>query len=192
MQIQILSISKIDSPTKKGTTTPVLDIAFKNLTFQGKVEGKKLFSFGGNAGGFKVLQNAQSGEVYDITVIKNDAGYNDWSNAVKSDGAAPAASGSISTPSARPAAAGNAAPRSNYETPEERALRQIYIVRQSSLSTAVDVLTTGAKSPPSPDSVIDLAKQFENFVFAKEEKKADMTFGDLDTLAGDDFPDMPQ
>ena len=49
---------------------------------------------------------------------------------------------------------------SNYETKEERAARQVYIIRQSSLATAVDLLGQGA----STDTVIETAKVFEAYV----------------------------
>jgi hypothetical protein len=189
LQIQILSITP-QTQTKNGKTSSYLDIAYKNLTFQGKVEGKKLFGFGGNTSSYKVLQGAKPGEVYDISVTKNDAGYNDWTAATLSTGGAstatPVTGGSINSQKATPS------PKSTYETPEERALRQIYIVRQSSLSTAANILTTGVKSPPSPDSVIDLAKEFENYVFGKSNSTAFDATTAFDTLEDkDDFPDVP-
>ena len=54
---------------------------------------------------------------------------------------------------------------SNYETKEERAARQVYIIRQSSLSTAVELLGQGK----SVADVIATAKQFEAYVFSKAE-----------------------
>jgi hypothetical protein len=187
VQIQILSISQIQQPTKvPGKTTPVLDIAFKNLTFQGKVEGKKLFSFGGNASAFKVLQSAESGQVYDIDVKKNDAGYNDWTNAVLSTAGASPTGGS---PAPRSINNSSPAPRSNYETPEERAQKQVYIVRQSSLANSISTLTTGAKAPPSPDAVIALAKEFEQYVFGKEPVDVASAFDNLENSG--DFDDIP-
>ena len=57
--------------------------------------------------------------------------------------------------------------RSTYETPEERARRQVYIVRQSSIANALEFLNAkGNKS--SVDEVIDVAKKFVSFVFSTE------------------------
>ena len=53
--------------------------------------------------------------------------------------------------------------RLKNETKEERAARQVYIIRQSSLSTAVELLGQGK----SVDEVIKVAKQFETYVFDK-------------------------
>jgi len=59
---------------------------------------------------------------------------------------------------------------SNYETPTERAKRQVYIVRQSSLSNAIALMA--ARSPKGAEvnveSVIEVAKQFEEYVLNVE------------------------
>jgi hypothetical protein len=55
-------------------------------------------------------------------------------------------------------------PRSTYETHEERARRQVYIIRQSSLSTAVAYLTLTGKTKSTPEEVIKVADQFANYV----------------------------
>src|SRR5215469_2509569 len=97
MLIQILNVSKIPATTSKGQAYEQLDIAFKNLTFQGKVEGKKLTPFGDGKAAYDVLTNAVTGQQYEITVVKNGQ-YNNWTAATPASGAAPAAS-SYSAPS---------------------------------------------------------------------------------------------
>jgi len=176
MNITILNVSVATVPTQKGSYQ-VADIAYKNNSFQGKVEGKKLMSFGATKNTFGILSIAQSGESYEIEVVKNDKGYNDWVSATKG-GVVPGAQ----TPPAASKTA-TAAPKSNYETAEERAQRQVLIVRQSSLSSAATVLTAGVKAPPAGDAVIDLAKQFEAYVFGTEPK-------DTGPTGFDDLPDF--
>lgn len=176
MQIQILNVTKTPATSKAGKPYTFLDIAFKNLTFQGKVEGKKLMPFGDNAPAFQVLEQASSGELFDIQVVKNAAGFNDWVTAKLSDGTAPA-------PSATPAYGKTAAPaavRSTYETPEERATKQVYIIRQSNLNSAVALLSAGAKTTPKLAEVLATAKQMEAYVFGK------------DAIAKDDFENMDE
>lgn len=60
---------------------------------------------------------------------------------------------------------------SNYETSEERAKRQVYIVRQSSVATAVEFLK--AVSPKGAEArieeVIETARKIEAFVFAVDQ-----------------------
>lgn len=175
MQIQIIATSVETKPTQKGTTYQQLEVTYKNLTYQGKVESKKLMSFGANATSFKALANAQAGEVFEVSVVKNDKGYNDWTSVQPSTGIRPAASAASS-----PAATTQTTGRSSYETPEERAQRQVYIIRQSSISSAVATLAVGAKSV-KPDEVLAVAKQYENYVFDVK---------DPGPSGFDDFPDF--
>ena len=52
-------------------------------------------------------------------------------------------------------------PKSTYETPEERAKKQVYIVRQSSITAAINYRGTKV----SIEDIITTAKQFEAYVF---------------------------
>lgn len=158
MQIQIITNTVTTKPTARGSYQE-LEVVYKNLTFQGKVESKKIMSFGAGANSFKALAEASAGTTWEITVVKNDKGYNDWTVASPSDGVTQAATQAVSKAATTPA------PRSNYETPEERAQRQVLIVRQSSLSSAVAMLTAGAKTPPKVEDVLALASRLEGFVF---------------------------
>lgn len=55
--------------------------------------------------------------------------------------------------------------KGTWETPEERAKKQVYIVRQSSISAAVALAAT-KKVPPTAEDVIATAKLFEAYVFS--------------------------
>lgn len=158
MQIQILNVSIQTQPTKTGKTYQLADVAYKNLSFQGKIEGKKIMSFGVTAESFKTLSTAQPGDTFEVEVVKNAAGYNDWVGMSKSDGVVPSVPvGSKPMATAQPA-------KSTYETAEERAKRQVLIVRQSSLSSAVACLAVGSKKV-EPSDVLAVAEMFENYVF---------------------------
>jgi len=163
MNITLLSVDIKTVPTAKGSYQTA-DVAYKNNSFQGKVEGKKVMSFGATKDSFSTLALAQPGESYEVTIVKNDKGYNDWVSMAKAE--AGANSPAVSAPAGGKAPA--ATPRSTYETPEERAQRQVLIVRQSSLSAAVNLLLAGAKTPPSVENVLAIAKQFEDYVFGKQ------------------------
>lgn len=184
MNITILSVEVKTVPTAKGSYRTA-DIAYKNNTFQGKVEGKKIMSFGATKDTFDALSVAQSGDSYEVTVVKNDKGYNDWVSVVKAQAGAP-------SPAAAAPTAGKAAspsPRSTYETPEERAQRQVLIVRQSSVSSAIALLTAGAKTPPSTQSVLETAKQLEAYVFGTPAEPEQKDFS-IDAMQSDEFPDV--
>lgn len=177
MNITILSVDVKTVPTAKGSYQTA-EVAYKNNTFQGKVEGKKVMSFGATKDAFGTLATAASGDTFEVTIIKNDKGYNDWVALTKAGLAAPGTTAASAT--GKPV---TASPKSTYETPEERAQRQVLIVRQSSLSSAAAVLTAGAKTPPSGDAVIALAKTFEAYVFGIVVKDAGPT-------GFDDMPDF--
>lgn len=176
MNITILSVSINTKPTAKGSYQEA-DVAYKNNSFQGKVEGKKIMSFGAASKSFKILSEGTAvGKTFEVTVVKNDKGYNDWVDMKE------ASADTSSSPSKAPTSGANPAPRSNYETPEERAQRQVLIVRQSSLSAAVSTLSVGAKAVKASD-VLALADEFANWVFQKKSPGA---------TGFDDVPDFPE
>jgi hypothetical protein len=87
---------------------------------------------------FDLLKIAQPGEVYEIEVGKNDKGYDTWMSAAKSTAKAP----EVKPDSPR----GSWGAKNNNETPEERAIKQLYIVRQMHL-TSLRLTTLRVVSP---------------------------------------------
>lgn len=177
MQVTILSVT-IENKGKYN----IADTAYKDD--QGKVGGKKIFSFGAAEKAYKVLSDPSAvGKTFEVTSVKNEKGYWDWT-ALSPAGSAPAAS----TGSASGIVQGTAATvRSNYETAEERANRQVLIVKQSSLSAAVATLAVGAKAPPKTAEVLALAQEYVDFVFDKAVKEKGPTGTGFDDMA-DDVP----
>lgn len=186
IQIQIINIDKETRMTKANKPYEVIEVTYKNLTFQGKVESKKLMPFGDTAPAAKTLATATNGEVYDIQWQKDPTGqYNNWTSAAPAGAASPAGSPTPQAP--RPAQAGQAPVRAwQGESPEERAAKQIYIVKQSSISAAVSALSVGSKTAPESAAVIKYAQELVDFVFAKPAPEPDKTgFDDFQ----DDMPD---
>ena len=159
MNITILSVDIKTKPNSRGGTYQDAEVAFKNNTYQGKVEGKSVRSFGAQEAAFKVLATAQPGETYDVTVVKNDKGFNDWTALQK----AGVVQGGSPAPASTAKTGATAAPKSTYETPEERAKKQVYIIRQSSISSAIALHSVGAKTL-GLDPVLDTAKRIEAYV----------------------------
>ena len=181
LNITILSTQTINTTSKAGKPLQQLEVAYKNNTFGGKVESKKLFGFGANKPAFEALTGAAQGSSFDISVTKNDAGYNDWTSckpagAASSQPAAAQATGAVSGTTVK----------STYETPEERSKKQIYIIRQSSISSAISALGVGAKSAPTSDAVLQLADVFFQWVMQDPEKAVKQ---DLVNIPND-FPDV--
>jgi len=186
MNITLLSVDVKTIPTAKGSYQTA-EVAYKNNSFQGKVEGKKVMSFGATKEAFTTLSTAQPGSSFEVSVVKNAAGYNDWIKLTPAGAVAGAEQTSAATSGFATKPTANAAPKSNYETAEERAQRQVLIVRQSSVSSAVAMLTAGVKTPPSVEAVLDVAKQLEDYVFGKK-SVGPTGFADVPDFDPKDFP----
>lgn len=159
MNITILNVAVETKPTQKGSYQ-VADVAYKNNSFGGKVEGKKVMSFGATKDTFSVLATAQPNDTYEVSVVKNEKGYNDWVSLAKAGAA-------VQTHASAPERGQQVSPAvrtSNFETPDERAKRQVFIIRQSSISSAIAALSVGSKQPLVKEGVVELAKYFESYV----------------------------
>ena len=174
LNIEVINVSATTKPTAKGSYI-MLDVAFKRLD-TGKIEGKKIMSFT-NKAVFDIMSKATQGQQLAVTTEKNaESGYWDWTAVNSSD-----ASASPSSAAAPAKAGGFASPKSNYETSEERAARQVLIVRQSSLTAAIAVLKNDKKATDLKE-VLDTADIVSRWVFQK-----DATFN---TALSPDFADM--
>ena len=133
----------------------------------GKEHTYKLMSFV-NKDAYLLLKSAKIGDTFFVVTNKNDKGYWQWDQ--------------VSREAVQPKA--NTSPRSTYETPEERAQKQIYIVRQSSLTSAIAMLAAAndKKTAINPDTVIYVARQFEQYVFGLDQRES---FDDLPIIDED-------
>lgn len=157
MKVQILSVSVTTKTAKSGKPYQTAEVAYKNLD-QGKVESKNITQY---SDVFKKVVDAQTGSVYDVATAKDDSGFWQWTSFVLgTPGEAVAANVSKATP----------APKSTYETPEERAKKQVYIIKQSQLTNAINLLSVGAKTPPTVEQVKLVAQLFVDFVFSEKDE----------------------
>jgi hypothetical protein len=117
--------------------------------------------FGSSKPAFDALEKAQSGEAWDITLVK-EGEYWSWTTAKKSDGSAPV----VDTPTnvTQTAPAGKVV-GSNYETKEERAHRQVLIVRQSSIANAIALRKS---ETANVEEILEVARLFEDYVFGSQ------------------------
>lgn len=179
IQIQFIDVSVEDKGKYK-----MAEITFKDLA-KGQTSSKKLMSFS-NPVVYKTLVDAKKGEVYTIEMQKNDKGFWDWTAAATATGVNTASGGSPEATTKTSGSSGFASPKSTYETPEERAKKQIYIVRQSSISAAIDTLKTDKKNP-SKEEVVSVAKFYEAFVFGLDTEPVKLA--DIPTF--DEDEDVP-
>jgi hypothetical protein len=185
INITVLSVTVNTVPTAKGSYQ-VADVAYKNNSFQGKIEGKKVMSFGATEGAFKTLVDGAVGVTFDVEYVqtqgKDGKTYNNWVKMTKATGAAQSAGDAVPAAMSQKGAMVGGSTRSTYETPEERAIKQVYIVRQSSLATAERLLSVGAKTPVKVEDVLAMAQKLEEYVFGKKSPGAS---------GFEDFPDVP-
>jgi len=178
IQIQFIDVSVEDKGKYK-----MAEVTFKDIA-KGQTSSKKLMSFN-NPTVYKTLVDAKKGEVYSIEMQKNDKGYWDWIDAKTSNGVDTGTGGSPEAVTKSAGSTSFTSPKSTYETPEERAKKQVYIVRQSSISAAIDTLKTDKKAP-TIEEVLSVASRYEAFVFgvtAEPPKLEDLpTFDDDDDI----------
>ena len=166
MRIEIINVQAATKPTKTGKTYVQLDVAYKNLTREGKIEGKKIMPFQ-NPDVHANLQKATMGQVFEVTTVK-EGEYWQWSN-VQEVAKGGNVESQTSAASSGYASKGTPSPKSTYETPEERAARQRLIVRQSCLSNAVETLKVDKKGV-DPTEALKLAERYVGWVFGEEAK----------------------
>lgn len=163
MQLDIIDVSQPSTATtRNGRQYQSIEVTFKNE--EGKVQSKKLMSFS-NPDVFKTAQTWEKGDLVNVATEKDEAGYWQWTRVLAEGEQSPAPAVQTASATARPA---TRVTGSNYETKEERALRQVMIVRQSSLANAVSTLATHGKAITEID-VIGLAKKYEAFVLGQQE-----------------------
>lgn len=159
MRIEVIDV-KVENKGKYR----VANVSYKGP--DGKPEGKKIMSFT-YKDVFKAMSSAQTGDLFDVKLEKNDKGYWDWTEVVgEGKNLEPISSGfqkAVSTA------------RSTYETPEERARRQVYIARQSSLQRAIELATANGQHPVTEEDIIASAKKFEEFVLTIQPVEVEVT-----------------
>lgn len=120
----------------------------------------KLISFA-NPKVFDIFKEAKPNSVYEVTTAKDAKDYTQWADAVL-----------IGEGTGAPAAVVRPASVSNYETREERAARQVLIVRQSCLAQAIAYYELQEEAPNHID-LLSLADEFVDWVFQKSEQETE-------------------
>ena len=143
--VEVLNNTQV--PKKDGGTYPGTLLTFRNLDFGGKIEERGFHenSFKFNGALKASLETLQSGEEFTMLMEKKGDFWN-----VKSIG--PKGSVAIPAPQAEARADRGSFPKI-----------QVYIIRQSSISSAVALMPKA-----SPEDVIATAKKFEAYVLGEE------------------------
>jgi hypothetical protein len=142
----LIKIVEVGSPELKQGPKAKYSVFELSYESEGQLRKRKIMSFAKEV--YATLKGSNPGEHYDIVTKKNGE-YWDWVGATKQEGAG-----------ATHAAASTGGGSYGRESAEERAQRQVMIVRQSSLGHAVEALGPGQTS----DVYIEMAKYFEAYV----------------------------
>lgn len=159
--MKTIKINEIDVQyTKKGKNGWHTATVSYTDESNGKDFSKKLQSFK-NPKVFGVIQEASVGDRFDVE-DKKEGDFWEWvtiqpasANAepVRAKGAAPAAAG--------------ATKKGDWETSEERARRQVYIVKQSSIAAAINLLGPSG----TVEEVLSVAQKFVDYVFEDDDEE---------------------
>jgi len=159
MQTEIKIIRVVDNFVENGKGGyNRLEVTYESM-YQGKTktDTKKIMSFA-SPEAYNVLKDAAPDSKWMIYSEK-EGEYRVWK------GATPANGTTTTTTSTSPAAAKGtpASSRGDWETSEERARKQVYIIKQSSISSAIALLKTDKKQPEVKD-ILETAQIFTDFV----------------------------
>ena len=185
--VEVISVGPIQTiPTTGGKSYQCIEIAYKK---NGKIEGKKIISFV-NPGVFQAVQELKPGDIATVETEKslpNASGQSFWQWTSITTG------GEVAT-STPVAAIGATKTVSQYETREERQLRQNYIIKQSSISSAIALFVANGNKKVSANDVITTASLFVDYIYgnyspevSKHQNKAGVYTLETDGL--DSFPD---
>ena len=149
MQIRISEATEV---TNKGKYNEAL----VKYTQDGQDKEKKVMSFAQKET-YNTLVKAQPGEVYEVKTVKDGKFWN-WESATL------VGPGAVTASSDKPASKGN------WETAEERAMKQVWIIRQSSIASACNLWANNSAPDDLVDHVLETAKRFEAYVHGVQEE----------------------
>lgn len=159
----VITVS-LNTKAKKqaGGTYDAWELVYKNLDGEVKTIQKPVQGLRFNPALKASLESLSAGDEFTITLEKNAGGFWDVKSVEK--GLVVAAAPVVAPSASKPQAQNNYQGR-DYETKAERTKKQEYIIRQSSLSAAVAVLSAGAKTSPKVEEVLELADRFVAYVY---------------------------
>lgn len=149
MKITVLKVNVSDVQGQKGPYRAA-ELAYKNE--RGETKSFKVLSF--NKPVFDIVSAASANDILEVSFQKDQKGFWQMTSASlvgKAD------------PTQTPQSSSGGTSRGNWETPDERAQRQVYIIRQSSLSAAIS-LAELLKAKPTEMEVMQTAESFAQYV----------------------------
>lgn len=160
MLIKVLAVEEPQKIQKGKSNWLEASVSYKDLEL-GKVSGKKLVSFK-YPDVWKFFQSVNVGAEVNVTLEKIDE-YWQWTSVNGENLDNPKQEAASNNPQAQRFITPVQTYKPTYETPEERAWKQILIVRQSSVTAAIAILQS-AKNVLAVENVLATASQIEAWV----------------------------
>lgn len=163
MRVKIVSVSveTVNSGRKNYRKATVI------YTFNGQARTQNVMDFS-NPAVFKTVaswEGAPPADEVEVEVGKNAGGFNEWRSIGAAGSTASASSETSSAPTSAPRSGTYQAPARDFETRDERAARQVLIVKQSSLERAVDILKArGFEDELTVEAVTEVAQRLADWV----------------------------
>ena len=144
INIEVVDVTIEDVPKPKGGTYEKATVVYKG--YEGKLESKALMGFATPKEVWETVVKAKKGDTFSVEREKDPSGkYWNWVAINRQD---------------MPVKTNAVPSKPTYETPDERAQRQVYIIRQSSIASAVAM--HGPKA--NVNDVLKTATLFVDFV----------------------------
>lgn len=152
------------------------ELVYRNQEDEMKVLAKPIQGLRFNPALAAALNGLAPGDEFTAFTEKNEGGFLEVKTLVKgfADGVASVGSNSSAVSSRGVVSSrGSATPKSTYETPEERAKKQVVIVRQGVLNAAIASFS-GQEVEQGVDAplIIERARAFEKYVYENLNKEA--------------------
>lgn len=164
MTIELVDVGQLrrDGKFEKMSLTYIRD---------GKKTERKLVAINKTKECIQKLQQMKAGDVVEIDMEKEGDFWN-WQDATKVE---PVKAADVKSNSYQR--------QSTYETPEERATKQVYIIKQSSITNAINMLIA-LKVEPTFERVTHLANQLVDYVLGTFDGQEEKVIDDIK----DDIP----
>lgn len=181
MNITVVANDKKSAKDKNGKPYSIQEIAYRNNSFDDKLESTKILQYNEV---FSKAAGMKPGEKYVITKEKNAGGFWQWEDVVQLPPGEDNFSAAHPTPPPGKASTGFTLIKSTYETPEERAKKQVYIVKQSSITAALKYLELTKAKDIGVSDTLEIAQQLTDWVFGTELEAKAKPLSDME----DDVP----
>lgn len=158
---------RVETVTKGRNSYQVATVV--HTTPRGETKEKKVMSFS-NPAVFAVVSKATSGQSFEVGYTPGDQYYN-WATITPlGDASSPAKASTGGTA----APAGGKVAVSTYETAEERKIKQLYIVKQSSIANALEYLKLKDDKEFGVSDVLEIAQDFVDYIYGTNETLEEM------------------